>query len=55
MEHRETLQFKRLFNKFCRGEANAGRCNDMVCTACPVGLAWERIFGVEDPDAELEG
>lgn len=40
----ETTQFKQLFSKFCRGEMNAGKCDDDSCESCPVNRAYTEIF-----------
>lgn len=36
----ETTQFKQLFSKFCRGEINAGKCDDDSCELCSVNRAY---------------
>lgn len=40
----EIEQFKTLFSKFCRGEINAGRCEEDTCEWCPINKAYDEIF-----------
>lgn len=48
----ETTQFKQLFSKFCRGEMNAGKCDDDSCELCPVNRAYTEIFDSLDDTLE---
>lgn len=40
----EIKKFKTLFSKFCRGEVNAGRCEQDTCEWCPINRAYNEIF-----------
>ena len=49
----EMQRFRELFNKFCRGEINNGKCEASdVCECCSVNQAYNEIFN--NPENEMD-